>query len=162
MSWSQFYQDWSTWQQGGMDASVGLVLERWQSLTSTNGDLGWWCTYTSPLLWRHNGANASQITSLSVVYSTVYSGANQRKRRVTGLCAGNSPETVEFPAQMASNAENVSIWWRHHVHIYVSRIQWVIDTPGHEQRTIFSDSINLKWYCYFFLRVIISSLRRTH
>ena len=36
------------------------------------------------------------------------------KLRVTGLCVGNSPETGEFPAQMASNAENVSIWWRHH------------------------------------------------
>ena len=34
--------------------------------------------------------------------------------RVTGLCVGNSPVTGEFPAQMASNAENVSIWWRHH------------------------------------------------
>ena len=33
------------------------------------------------------------------------------KLRVTGLCAGNSPG---IPAQMASNAENVSIWWRHH------------------------------------------------
>ena len=33
---------------------------------------------------------------------------------VTGLCDGNSPGTSEFPAQMASNAENVSIWWRHH------------------------------------------------
>ena len=37
------------------------------------------------------------------------------KLRVAGLCAGNSPVTDEFPAQMASNAENVSIWWRHHV-----------------------------------------------
>ena len=36
------------------------------------------------------------------------------KLRVTGLCAGNSPGTGEFPAQMASNAENVSIKWRHH------------------------------------------------
>ena len=36
------------------------------------------------------------------------------KLRVTGLCAGNSSGTGEFPAQMASNAENVSIWWRHH------------------------------------------------
>ena len=34
--------------------------------------------------------------------------------RVTGLCAGNSPGTGEFPAQMASYAENVSIRWRHH------------------------------------------------
>ena len=31
------------------------------------------------------------------------------KFRVTGLCAGNSPLTGEFPAQMASYAENVSI-----------------------------------------------------
>ena len=27
---------------------------------------------------------------------------------------GNSPVTGEFPVQMDSNAENVSIWWRHH------------------------------------------------
>ena len=59
---------------------------------------------------------ASQITSLTIVYSTVYSDADQRKKsklRVTGLCVGNSPVTGEFPAQMASKAENVSIWWRH-------------------------------------------------
>ena len=34
--------------------------------------------------------------------------------RVTGLCVGNSPVTGEFSAQKAGNAENVSIWWRHH------------------------------------------------
>ena len=34
--------------------------------------------------------------------------------RVTGICEGNSPVTSGFPAQRASNAENVSIWWRHH------------------------------------------------
>ena len=47
-------------------------------------------------------AIASQITSLTIVYSTVYSDADQRKQR------------GEIPAQMASNTENVSIWWRHH------------------------------------------------
>ena len=36
------------------------------------------------------------------------------KLRVTGLCAGNSPVAGEFPAQKASNAENVSIFRRHH------------------------------------------------
>ena len=35
---------------------------------------------------------------------------------VIGFCAGNSPGTGEFPTQMTSNAENVSIWWRHHVY----------------------------------------------
>ena len=36
------------------------------------------------------------------------------KLRVTGICVGNSPVTGEFPVQMASNAENISISWRHH------------------------------------------------
>ena len=39
------------------------------------------------------------------------------KLRVTGLCEGNSPVTGEFPAQRASDAENVFIWWRHHVRL---------------------------------------------
>ena len=34
--------------------------------------------------------------------------------RVTDLCAGISPVTGEYSAQMASNTVNVSIWWRHH------------------------------------------------
>ena len=51
------------------------------------------------------GAMASQITSLTIVYPIVYPGAEQRKLRLTGLCAGNSPVTGEFPAQMASYAE---------------------------------------------------------
>ena len=38
------------------------------------------------------------------------------KLRVTGLCAGNSPVTGEFLAQMTSYAENVYISWRHRVH----------------------------------------------
>ena len=36
------------------------------------------------------------------------------KLRVIGLCVRNSPVTGEFPAQLASNAENVSSWWRRH------------------------------------------------
>ena len=60
---------------------------------------------------------ASQITSLTIVYSTVYSGTDQRKYQSSASLAfvgeGNSPVTGEFPAQEASNAENASIWWRH-------------------------------------------------
>ena len=51
------------------------------------------------------------------------------KPRVTGLCAGNSPVTGEFPAQMASKAETVSIWWRHHddsIYSFISRILSVL------------------------------------
>ena len=49
------------------------------------------------------GAMASPITSLTIVYSTVHLGTYQRKHHSS---SGNSPVTGEFPAQMASNAEN--------------------------------------------------------
>ena len=55
------------------------------------------------------GAMASQITSLTIFYTKVYSGADQRKHQSSASLAfvrGNSPVTTEFHAQMASNAEN--------------------------------------------------------
>ena len=55
-------------------------------------------------------AMASQTTSLTIVYSTVYSGADQRKHQSSAFVGGNLPVTGEFPAQTASNAENVFIW----------------------------------------------------
>ena len=60
---------------------------------------------------------ASQITSLPVVLlNRLFRGRSKKtsKLRVTGFCVGNSLGPVNFP-QRASNAENVSIWWRHHV-----------------------------------------------
>ena len=62
------------------------------------------------------GAMASQITSLKIIFSTVYSGKSKKSSKLpaTGICTGNSPVTGEFPAQRARNTENVSIWWRHH------------------------------------------------
>ena len=41
--------------------------------------------------------------------------------RVIGFCAGNSPETGDFPAQRTSNAGNGSIWWRHHAKCQTSK-----------------------------------------
>ena len=66
-------------------------------------------------------AMASQITSLMIVYWTIYSSADRRKYQsfcVTGLCEGDSPVTGELPPQRTSNVENVSIWWRHHTLMY--------------------------------------------
>ena len=69
------------------------------------------------------GAIASQITSITIVYSTVYSDADQRKHQSSASLAFVG--TGEFPAQMASNAENVSIWWRHHeMHTYELFFGW--------------------------------------
>ena len=58
------------------------------------------------------GTMASQITNLTIVYSTVCSGADQRKHQRSASLAfvrGIDRVTGEFPAQRASNAENFSI-----------------------------------------------------
>ena len=82
--------------------------------------LGWYQSIALLLHWgivmsyRYSdvimSAMASQITSLMIVYSTVYSGTDQRKHR--------SSATLAFMRgihrKRASNAENISIWWRHH------------------------------------------------
>ena len=69
------------------------------------------------LLWRHSGPDSvsnHQPHDCLLNRPSRHRSKKTSKLRVTGLCAGNSPGTGEFPAQMASNAENVSIWWRHH------------------------------------------------
>ena len=70
------------------------------------------------LQWRHNGRNsASNHQPHDCLLKRLFRRGSKKtsKPRVTGLCEGYSPGTGEFPAQMASNAENVSIWWLHHV-----------------------------------------------
>ena len=74
------------------------------------------------------GAIASQITSLTtVLLNRLFRRKSKKilKLRVTGFCAGNSPETGEFHAQIASNAEYVSIWWRHHAYNNLA-IKWFV------------------------------------
>ena len=88
------------------------------------------------------GVIASQITSVTIVYSTVYSDADQRKHQssaslafVWGIHRGpvNSPH--KWPVK------NVSIWWRHHEmsltwHTCISRCGIVIEASkqAEEQR----------------------------
>ena len=70
-----------------------------------------------PLQWRHNGRDGvSNLQPHHCLLNRLYGRRSKKtsKLHVTSLCAGNSPGTGEFPAQMVSNAENGSIWWRHH------------------------------------------------
>ena len=65
----------------------------------------------------HNGRDGvSNHQRLYCLFNRLFRRRSKKtsKLRVTGLCAGNSLVTGEFPTQSASNAENVSIWWCHH------------------------------------------------
>ena len=76
---------------------------------------------TSKLLafqWRHNEHDGvSNHQPRDCLLNRLFKAQINKKTsklRVTGLCEGNSPVAGDFPAQRASNVENVSIWGRHH------------------------------------------------
>ena len=78
------------------------------------------------ILWRHNrrdGISNQQPHDCLLNRPFRRRSKKTSELRVTGHCGGNSPVTGEFPAQMASNAENVSISWRHH-DIPIELIRW--------------------------------------
>ena len=70
------------------------------------------------LQWRHNGRDSvSNHQPHDCLLNRLFRRRSKKtsKLRVTGLCAGNSPGTGEFPAQMASCAKKISISWCHHI-----------------------------------------------
>ena len=72
------------------------------------------------LQWRHNEhEGVSHHRRLDYLLCRLFKRRWEEKSKlhVTGLCEGNSPVTGEFSAQRASNAENASFWWRHHVSV---------------------------------------------
>ena len=70
-----------------------------------------------PLQWRHSERDGvSNHQPPDCLLNRLFRRRSKKtsKLRVTSLCAGNSPVIGEFPAQRASNSENISVWWRHH------------------------------------------------
>ena len=95
-----------------------FIMALWRGIISYYIELMW---YIYPYILRFLHYNdviisvmASQITGDSIVCSTVCSGADQRKHQ-SSTKEGNPSVTGGFPSQRASDADNVSIWWRHHV-----------------------------------------------
>ena len=71
------------------------------------------------LRWRHNGRDGvTNHQPHDCLLNRLFGRRSKKtsKLHVIGLCVGNSPGTGEFPTQMASNAKNVSNWWRHHAY----------------------------------------------
>ena len=63
------------------------------------------------------GAIASQITSLTIIYSIVYSDGDQRKHQSSASLAfvrGIHRGPMNYPHKWPVTRNIVSIWWRHH------------------------------------------------
>ena len=77
------------------------------------------------LPWHHNeGDGVSNHQHRDCLLDRLFRRGSKKtsKLHVTGHCEGNSPVTGKFPAQRATNSENVSIRWRHHM--YISELNW--------------------------------------
>ena len=101
---------------------------------------------TGSLQWYHNERDVvSNHQPHDCLLNCLFRRRSKKtsKLHATGLCAGNSPVTGEFPAQMASNVENVSIWWNHHVGWqFCDNIMVMISLL---MRMVFSGNILWKW-----------------
>ena len=91
-----------------------LIAAHFVIIDLTNGPRhGVRCYFTClSLQWRHNGRDSvSNHQPHDYLINRLFRRRSKKtlKLRVTGLCVGNSPGTGEFPAQMASNAENESV-----------------------------------------------------
>ena len=117
---------------------------------------------SNTLRWRHNGHDGVSdhqphdglLNRLSRRRSKKIS-----KLRVTSLCAGNSPETGEFPAQMANNAENVSISWRHHEMITV---KFKVMIVGHWYYTYSQHNAFARVFSWYFVSCLWNENIMTH
>ena len=72
----------------------------------------------SSLEWRHTERNGvTNHGRLDCLLNRLFRRRSKKtwKLRVTDLYEGKPPVTEGFPSQRASNAETVSVWWRHHV-----------------------------------------------
>ena len=92
--------------------------------------------FGTSLLWCHNGRHG--VSNHQPHDCLLYRSSRRRstktsKFRVTGFCAGISSVVGEFPAQMARNAINVSIWWRHHAIMHGKLPDMIVNesTPFH-------------------------------
>ena len=118
------------------------------------------------LQWRHNkGDHVSNHQPHDCLLNCLFRRRSKKtsQLRVTGLCAGNSPVTSEFPAQRASSAENVSIWWRHHDMPHFSTqhsVSWWTSTNGCRDiwsilMIKFRSQVNKNWHFSDYTRYIL-------
>ena len=123
--------------------------------------------------WRHNGRGG--ISNHQPRHCLLNRLSRRRskktsKLRVTCLCVWNSPVAGESSAHMASNAENVSIWWRHHdkkVRAYKGKSNHnhchkTIDLDTEEMKPVSLNRPRSQWWISYNSDPITVTLRQSH
>ena len=108
--------------QNGVHFSRSQCVDSMIEMTWQFTEPCYWPIYPGTFLFQHRAGHYNDVIMSSnhqphdCLLNRLFRRRLKKtsKLRVTGLCARNSPVTGEFPAQRASNVENISIWWRHH------------------------------------------------
>ena len=117
---------------------------------------------STSLQWRQNGGNGVSNHQLHhCLLNRLFRRRSKQasKLRVTGLCTGNSPVTGEFPAQMASNVENVSIW-RHHAHSLKNPVELTSSPKNTFSLSVVHGSEVMKWLGIFCINYSRGNFKR--
>ena len=110
--WFKTRESWNS-ATGNVDCKMTTILS-WPQCVNQRAEtlryLLWnhWGEFS--LQWRHNERDGiSNHQSHDCLLNRLFRRRSEKTIKLcfTGLCAGNSPETGEFPIQRASNAENV-------------------------------------------------------
>ena len=105
-----------------------------------------------PLQRRRNGRDGVSNHRWLELFSTVCSGADKKtktsKLLVAGLCEQDPLATGGLPSQKASNAENASIWWRHHGITYKGKYSTSPPVTGGfpSQKACNAENVSI-WWC---------------
>ena len=116
--WVLHYKDWTvvrpSYLYNGNSYTSKTASLYWDGSQVSCKSVRWYPT----LQWRHDkrdGVSNYQPHKCSLNRLFRHRSKKTLKLRVTSPYEGNSPVTGELLSQRASNAENVSIWWRHRV-----------------------------------------------
>ena len=114
-----------------------------------------------PLWWRHNGRDdVSNHQPHHRLLTLLFRRRSKKRQSSTSLAfmRGIHREPVNSPHKWPVNAENVSIWWRHHA----LSDPWLVPVPQKEImiKKVISSLIICCCCIYSSLRVYISSLQR--
>ena len=105
----------SQWLGAHLESALSLYLHFNINVQMILTDMACPKGYANVITWRHNGhdgaSNHQPHDCLPIIQAQI-------KESIKATCHwplwGDSPVAGEFPSTKASNAESVSIWWRHH------------------------------------------------
>ena len=110
-------------------------------------------SFSGALQWRHNERDGvTNHRCLDCLLNRLFKCRSKKTStfRVTGFCEWNPPVTGGFPSQRASrDAENVSIWWRHHARRFLQHLCAVTEIrvgQGHVDIHRGGAPRRLEWY----------------